>query len=87
MKLKYSFEAMDIDEHTVGVPVGESADKFHGIVELNDSAAVIFELLKEETSQEQIVEQLKKQYSSNESELIEFVDEFVGKLNQEGLLE
>ena len=87
MKLKYSFEAMYIDEHTVAVPVGESADKFHGIVELNDSAAVIFELLKEETSQEQIVEQLKKQYSSNESELIEFVDEFVGKLNQEGLLE
>ena len=55
MKAKYTFEIMEIDDQMMAVPVGEVADELHGILKLNQSAAAILELLKEETSEEEIV--------------------------------
>ncbi len=86
MKLKYTFEMMEIDDQLMAVPVGDGADEFHGILKLNASAASIFELLKEEKSEEEIVEALKEEYEDSK-ELTSYVHEYLGQLKEEGFLE
>jgi hypothetical protein len=55
---------------------------------MNKVAADIFGLLKEETTEEQVVEGMKKLYPDDkEDEIIETVHGFVNKLFEAGVLE
>lgn len=88
MKLKYEFETMEMDDQVVAVPVGDDAEEaLHGIIKLNDSAAVIFGLLKKETTEDEIVEAMKKQYKASEEQIRDYVRGFVDYLAKEGLME
>lgn len=87
MKLKYTFEMMELDDQQMAVPVGEGADKFHGILKLNESAAAIFGLLKEDTTEEAIVEKLLEKYETTEEEARTYVHEYVSELKEEGFIE
>ena len=88
MKLKYEFETMEMDDQAVAVPVGDEAEKaLHGIIKLNDSAAAIFRLLKEETTEDAIVASLKKEYNASDAQIREYVRGFVDYLAKEGLIE
>ena len=46
MKLKYKFVVREIDGTHVAVAVGKDNEKFNGMIKLNKSGAVIFNLLK-----------------------------------------
>lgn len=87
MKLKHTFEMMEIDEQKMAVPVGDGADAFHGILKLNQSAAAILELLKEETTEEEMVQKLKEDYDSSEEEIRTYVREYVEELKKAGFIE
>ncbi len=87
MKLKYTFEIMEIDDQLMAVPVGEKADELHGIVKLNKTASSIFECLKEDVSEEEIVEKLYESYESSLDELKEDVHSYLGELKEAGLIE
>ena len=88
MKLKYDFETMEMDDQFVAVPVGEEAeDALHGIIKLNESAAVIFDLLKKETTEDAIVEAMKKDYNASEEQIREYVHGFVDNLAKQGMIE
>ena len=54
MKLKEDFITQNIDDAQFFVPIG--AEAFHGIVRSNKTAAFIVDCLKEETTEEQIVD-------------------------------
>ncbi len=86
MKLKYTFEMMEVDEQTMAVPVGDGAEEFHGILKLNDSAAAILELLKEDTTLEAVTEKLLEQFDSSKEEMEEYVTDYVNQLKEAGLL-
>lgn len=86
MKLKYTFESMELDDRIIAVPVGDGAQDFRGVVKLNDSAAEIFDLLKQETTEEAVVEALKARYG-DDPEIPGFVREAIDYLAQEGVLE
>ena len=86
MKLKYQFECMNLDDRVVAVPVGEDAQKFQGVVRLNESAAEIFDLFREETTEEAVAAELKKRHGDS-SEIPGFVHEAVLYLSGEGVLE
>ncbi len=86
MKAKYTFEIMEIDDQMMAVPVGEEADELHGILKLNESAAAILELLKEETSEEEIVQKLLEKYESSEEELKNYVHDYLAELEEAGIL-
>lgn len=86
MKLKYTFESMELDDRIIAVPVGDGAQDFRGVVKLNDSAAEIFDLLKQETTEEAVVEALKARYG-DDPEISSFVREAIDYLAQEGVLE
>ena len=87
MKLKLEFVVNNIAGSFVAVPVGNNNDEFNGYIKLNDTGASIFNLLKEETTEDAIVSALLKEYTdASEEEARETVREFVGKLQDAGLL-
>ena len=62
MKLKSSFITQDIDGTQFLVAVG--AGDFNGIVKSNKTAAFIVDCLKKETTEEEIVETMLKEYDA-----------------------
>ncbi len=86
MKLRYTFEVMEIEDEQMAVPVGENAGKLHGILKLNGSAAAILALLREETTEDEIVEKLAAQYDTPKEELQKYVHDYIGELEEAELL-
>ncbi len=62
MKLSETFILHSDGEETVLVSTGDS--EFSGIVKLNESAASIVGLLKENTDEEQIIQKMLEKYDS-----------------------
>ena len=88
MKLRYEFAIMDMGGEFAAVPVGEDANKFHGMLKLNDVSADILEQLKENTTPMKIHLHLKEKYpESTDEEIAEKLVKFLNRLNHEGLLE
>lgn len=85
-KLKYTFELMDLDDRKVAVPVGNGAEEFRGVVKLNESAAEIFELLKQDTTEGMVIAELKKKYGDDPSVPV-FVREAIDYFRTEGILD
>ena len=87
MKCKYVFEKMELDGEIIGVPVGECASELHAVLNLNEEAMRILELLREETTEQEVVAQLATEYDSAEEEIMPLVHAFIDRLRKEGFLE
>lgn len=87
MKLKYEWVVTEMGDEQVAVPVGDRADEFHGMIRLNGSAAEIFQLLLQDTTVENMLDELQKKYDSTREELMEMVLPFIVKLIREGVVE
>ena len=88
MKLKYNFVTNEVADKIVAVAVGGDLEKFNGFIKMNDTGAYIFNMLKSDVTEEEIVAAMKKDYEdAAEEEIRETVSEFVGKLKEAGVLE
>ena len=88
MKLKYEFTIMDMGNGDISaVPVGEGAEKFHGMLQLNKDSLEIFELLKEHTTPYKLHDYLKaKNSDATDQEIADALNPFLLNLLKEGLL-
>lgn len=86
MKLKYSFEAINMGEEIIYVPVGEGAAQVHGVLKLNPQGQEILELLKNDITIGQIVDTLSAKYINSKNDLIDYVDSVLGVLRDANLL-
>ena len=68
MRLKDDLVTQDIDGTQFLVPVG--AEAFHGIVRSNKTAAFIVNCLKEETTEERIVDAMCARYAAPRDEIV-----------------
>ncbi len=87
MKCKYSFEKMQLDGEIVAVPVGENASQLHAVLNVNEEAMRILELLQVETTETDIIAQLLTEYDSTEEEITRLVHLFIEQLRQEEFLD
>ena len=87
MKCKYLFEKMELDDQIVAVPVGNGAAEFHAVLNVNEEAMRILELLKEDITEKEIVSKLLSEYDGTEEKIQPLVHEFINLIRQEGLLE
>ena len=88
MKLKYNFVTNEFADKIVAVAVGGDLEKFNGFIKMNDTGAYIFNMLKSDVTEEEIVAAMKKDYEdAAEEEIRETVSEFVGKLKEADVLE
>ena len=87
MKCKYYFEKMELDGDIVAVPVGENTGDFRAVLNVNEEAMRILELLQKDTTEQGIVSQLLQEYDGTEEEILPLVHMFIDQLRQEGMLE
>ena len=86
MKLKYNFDAINMDEEIISVPIGEEASKVHGVLKSNNSGQEIIKMLEEETTEEMIVDALAAKYEDDRTTLKNYVDNVLNVLRKAGLL-
>ncbi len=86
MKAKYTFEIMELDDGMVAVPVGCDSEQFHGVLKVNETAAAILKLLEKETTEEEIVNDLQKEYEGSKEDIVECVREYIEKLTAENII-
>ena len=86
LKLKYTFDLVEVDDHIVAVPVSEGANAYHGVVKLNESAAFIFKLLQDETSEDAVVKSMLDEFDAPEESLVSAVHNCISELRNKDLL-
>lgn len=86
MKSKYIFEKMELDGEIVAVPVGDNASDLHAVLNVNEEAMRILELLQQDTTEQKIVSQLLLEYDSTEEQIAPLVHSFIEELLNKGLL-
>lgn len=85
MRLKYNFLISEVAGRIIAVP--ENND-FNGYLALNQTGKRILEMLKQETTLEQIISNLKELFpTATEQEIAENATEFLNKLDSENLIE
>lgn len=87
MKAKYVFEIMELDDDQVAVPIGSGAEQFHGVLKVNETAAAILKLLETDTTEEQIVEALLREYAGDKNDISAYVHAYIEKLILAGIVE
>ena len=87
MKLNPEYIIQQIGDSIVLVPVGEAAGKFHGIVQMNKTAAFIVSCMKEETTEERIIDAMCGKYDAPREEIAADVKRILDTLREIGALE
>ena len=86
MKIKEGFVVRKIANQYMAVPVGARAKELHGMIGLNETAAFLWELLKEERTEEELAKLLYNEYEITEEKALETVKNFSALLAKEGVL-
>jgi hypothetical protein len=87
MKLSGEFVVRQVMDHTVAIPVGQTALHFNGMILLNDVSKVIWECLTQETELEAIVTAVTDAFEVSSQEARTDILEFLEKLRKTQLLE
>ena len=84
MKLKDTYITHDSDGEQILL---DTSSSFAGLIRNNKTAAFIVECLKEDTTQEKIVEAMLEKYDAPKEVLAKDVSEVIEKLRKVGALE
>ena len=85
MKLKDEFIAYVTKEQTLLVAAGNAS--FHGLVRGNETLGAILELLKEDRSEEELVQEMRRKYEAPENVIANDVRKVIDTLRQIGALD
>ena len=86
MKLSYSFEMVELGDEVVAVPVGKNSSNLSGVLKLNKEGREIIDALKDDISEEELINKLSGKYSNRE-EIEIYVRKIIDYLNQHQMLE
>lgn len=85
MKLNDNFLTQDIDDTQVMIATGDT--KFSGIVRSNQTAAEIVNLLKEETTRDEVLDKMCAKYDEKREVIAADVDMVIDTLRKVGALD
>ena len=87
MKLKYHLETIDMSDEIIAVPVGQGSDQLQGILKLNQAGKEVLELLKNDTSEEEIIRKLSQKYENSADQLASYVRQTIAYLKDQNLID
>lgn len=87
MRLKSDIVTGNIDGKGYAITTGELANEFNGIINNNEPAAFIFELLKEDRTEAEVIEAMCQRYDESRDEIVKDVKEFLAELDKNGFIE
>lgn len=87
MKIKEGFLLRNVAGNNVVVPVGQATLDFNGMMSLNDTGAFIFGKMIDGISREELIQAVMDEYEIEEQLATVDVDNFIEKVEREGLFE
>ena len=87
MKINSGFILRKVGTDHVVVAVGEASKSFHGMIKLNDSAAYIWKQIEAGLEPDEIVADLTTNYTVDAVTAKQYVDDLVGMMKQNGILQ
>lgn len=87
MKVREDFILRKISDSYVVVPIGEAVVDFSGLVNLNESGAMLFEKLQMGAEEADLVNALLSEYDVDEETAKTDVRVFISKVKDAGILE
>ena len=85
MKLKNEFIVHNIADETLLVPTAEAS--FHGLVQGNKTVDTILSCLKEDTTEEKILDSLKEKYDGDEEDMRADIADVIKRLRAIGAID
>lgn len=86
MKLKCDFEIVEMDNEVIAVPIGDGASQVKGVIKMNKSGQEIFEMFKNDTTEEKIVAVLSNRYEDEIQRISGYVHEVVYTMHKADLI-
>lgn len=87
MKIRKGFKLREIAGKNVVIATGDAARDFNGIIKLNESAVMLWQLLSEGADEYELVEELVDKYNVDSFTAQNDVSMFVTKLKGAGILD
>ena len=87
MKIREGFLLRNVAGNNVVVPIGQATLDFNGMMSLNETGAFIFSKMLDGTTKEQLIEDFISEYEVERKIAQKDVDDFIKKVEGEGLLE
>ncbi len=87
MKIKKGFILREVAGSFVVVAVGEALKTFNGVINLNETGALLWKKLEEGSDEEGLTQALLDEYDVEESVARADAKEFIAKLMEAGLIE
>ena len=87
MKIREGFLLRNVAGNNVVVPIGQATLDFNGMMSLNETGAFIFSKMLDGTTKEQLIEDLISEYEVEREIAQKDVDDFIKKVEGEGVLE
>ncbi len=86
MRIAEGFIVREIAGETIAIPTGESARNLSGLVALNESGKLLFELLQSEQTEDSLTEALLNEFDTDPETARKDVREFLEILRSGGIL-
>lgn len=86
MKLKYEFCFQPLGQEYVGVAVGDNAEEFSGMLQLDSVAYDMVSCLTEDITRESLIDKMFEMYDADRDVIAEQVDKIIKDLISEGVL-
>ena len=87
MKIKDGFMLKTVAGQHIVVPIGEAAQKFNGMISLNDTGAFLWKAMSKDISRDGLVDKLLEEYEVEPNQADAGVDTFLHKLREARLID
>ena len=87
MKIKNGFVVREVGGESVVVPVGEMSKVFHGMINLNETGAFLWNFFSEEHTMDEGVFALLGEYDVDEATARADVEKFIETIEKNGFAE
>ena len=87
MKIKKGFVVREIAGKSVVIALGEASKSFKGMIELNGTARIIWDMLAEEKERDEIINKIVTEYDIDEATAASDIDRFIEALTGANILE
>ena len=86
MKIEKEFILREIAGEHIIVPTGETVLQFNGMITVNDLGLVLWELLQNDITEDEMVEKVLEEYEIDEQTARSDIQEFIGSLVKAGII-
>ena len=87
MRIKDGFMLRNVADMNIVVPVSQNALDFKSMLSLNETGAFLWQLLKQDIPEEELVQKLMDEYEVDEDNAERDIREFLDEIRETGALE